>query len=256
MHTFRRRLGTTMMVVGTVLIVYAGLVVFWRDPVTDLYAIYSQRNMGSKLQAEEQQYITLAQQEQTVVAASIDAPPDPGATAPTAAEKNSEKAIQTVFALQKRFSKQYAKQLGTPLGKLKIPEMGLSTIFVEGTDRWGSLSKGPGRYGNTAFPGSGATVGIAGHRTTFSAPFRHIDSLHKGDTVTLAMPYGTYTYRVRAHRIVKSNDWSIIKGVGHEQLVLSACHPLYSASHRWVVFADLVSIRLPGSSQTTPITAT
>jgi LPXTG-site transpeptidase (sortase) family protein len=211
--------------------------------------------MGSKLQAEEQQYVTLAQQEQSVVAASIDATPDPGAVAPSVAEKNSEKAIQTVFALQKRFSKQYAKHLGTPIGKLRIPEMGLSTIFVEGTDRWSSLSKGPGRYGNTAFPGSGATVGIAGHRTTFSAPFRHIDSLRKGDTITLAMPYGTFTYRVRAHKIVKSNDWSIIKGVGHEQLVLSACHPLYSASHRYVIFADLVSIRLPGSSQTTPVTA-
>ena len=61
------------------------------------------------------------------------------------------------------------------------------------------------------------------------------------------MPYGTFTYRVRAHKVVKSNDWSIIKGVGHEQLVLSACHPLYSASHRWVVFADLVSITLPGA---------
>ena len=253
MRTFRRRLGTTLMVVGSVLIVYAGLVVFWRDPVTDLYAIYSQRQMGSKLQAEESQYVSLAKQEQVVVAASIDAPPDPGAAPQTDAEKNSEKAIQTEFRLQKRFAKQYAKQLGAPIGKLKIPDMGLSTIFVEGTDRWSSLSKGPGRYGNTSFPGSGSTVGIAGHRTTFSAPFRNIDTLKKGDTITLVMPYGTFTYRVRAHKVVKSNDWSIIKGVGHEQLVLSACHPLYSASHRWVVFADLVSIKMPGSSQATPV---
>jgi sortase A len=253
MRAFRRHLGTALMVVGSLLIVYAGLVVFWRDPVTDIYAIYSQRQMGSKLQAEEQQYVSLAQQEQVEVAAAIDAPPDPGAAPQTTAEKNSEKAIQTVFRLQKHFAKQYAKHLGTPIGKLRIPEMGLSTIFVEGTDRWSSLSKGPGRYGNTSFPGSGTTVGIAGHRTTFSAPFRHIDSLGKGDTITLTMPYGTFTYRVRAHKVVKSNDWSIIKGVGHEELVLSACHPLYSASHRWVVFADLVSIKLPGSSQATPV---
>jgi sortase A len=253
MRTFRRRLGTTLMIAGVVLIVYAGLVVFWRDPVTDLYAIYSQRQMGSKLQAEEQQYVALAQQEQGVVAASIDAPPDPGAPQQTIAEKNSEKAIQTVFRLQKRFARQYEKHLGTPIGRIRIPAMGLSTIFVEGTDRWSSLSKGPGRYGNTSFPGSGATVGIAGHRTTFSAPFRHIDDLQKGDAVTLVMPYGTFTYRVRGHKVVKSNDWSIIKGVGHEQLVLSACHPLYSASHRWVVFADLVAIRLPGAPQTTPV---
>ena len=253
MRTFRRRLGTTMMVVGCVLIAYAGLVVFWRDPVTDLYAIYSQRQMGSKLNAEEQQYVGLAKQEQVVVAAAIDAPPDPGAAPVSNAEKASEKAIQTEYRLQKRFAKQYARHLGTPIGRIKIPEMGLSTIFVEGTDRWSSLTKGPGRYGNTSFPGSGATVGIAGHRTTFSAPFRNIDSLKKGNTIMLTMPYGTFTYRVRAHKVVKSNDWSIIKGVGPEQLVLSACHPLYSASHRWVVFADLVGIRVPGAAQTTPV---
>jgi sortase A len=253
MRTFRRRLGTTLMLVGVLLIAYAGAVVFWRDPVTDLYAIYSQRNLGSKLQAEEQQYVTLAQQEQVAVAASIDAPATPDTPAESASERASTKAVETVYRLQKRFAKQYAKHLGTPIGRLTVPGMDLSTILVEGTDRWSSLTKGPGRYGNTSFPGSGATVGIAGHRTTFSAPFRHIDNLKKGDKVTLKMPYGTFVYRVRAHKIVKSNDWSIIKQVGHEQLVLSACHPLYSASHRWVVFADLVAITLPGESSATPV---
>jgi sortase A len=253
MRTFRRRLGTTFMFVGVLLIAYAGAVVFWRDPVTDLYAIYSQRNLGSKLQAEEQQYVTLARQEQVAVAASVDTAAVPNAPVVSDAERQSDQAVETVYRLQKRFARQYAKHLGTPIGRLNVPGMGLSTILVEGTDRWSSLTKGPGRYGNTSFPGSGATVGIAGHRTTFSAPFRHIDSLKKGDTITLKMPYGTFLYRVRAHKVVKSNDWSIIKQVGHEQLVLSACHPLYSASQRWVVFADLVSITVPGASQATPI---
>lgn len=253
MRTFRRRLGTLLMVVGVGLIVYAGMVVFWRDPVTDVYAIYSQRHLGSKLRAEEQQYVQLAQQEQVQVAASIESTTAPETPVQTPAEQESEKAVETVYRLQKRFAKQYAKHLGTPIGRLRIPEMGLSTILVEGTDRWSSLSKGPGRYGNTAFPGSGATVGVAGHRTTFSAPFRNIDSLRKGDTVSLKMPYGTFIYKVRAHKIVKSNDWSIIKPVGHEQLVMSACHPLYSASQRWVVFADLVSITLPGADSATPV---
>ena len=226
---------------------------FWRDPVTDLYAIYSQRNLGSQLQTEEQQYVALAKQEQVVVAASIATPAVPDAPPVSAAEQESEKAVETVYRLQKRFAKQYNKKLGTPIGRLAIPGMDLSTILVEGTDRWSSLTKGPGRYGNTSFPGSGSTIGIAGHRTTFSAPFRHIDNLSKGDKITLKMPYGTFVYRVRSHKIVKNNDWSIIKQVGHEQLVLSACHPLYSASQRWVVFADLVSITLPGSSQATAV---
>jgi sortase A len=250
MRAFRRRLGTSLMFVGVLLIAYAGAVVFWRDPVTDLYAIYSQRNLGSKLLAEEQQYVTLARQEQAAVASSIDTPAVPDAPVASPSEKESEKAVETGYRLQKRFAKQYEKHLGAPIGRLAIPGMGLSTIVVEGTDRWNSLTKGPGRYGNTSFPGSGATVGIAGHRTTFSAPFRHIDDLKQGDAITLKMPYGTFVYRVRAHKIVKNNDWSIIKQVGHEQLVLSACHPLYSASHRWVVFADLVSITIPGAKAT------
>jgi sortase A len=178
MRTFRRRLGTALMFVGVLLIAYAGAVVFWRDPVTDLYAIYSQRNLGSKLQAEEEQYITLARQEQVAVAASVDTPAVPDAPVVSEADKESEKAVETVYRLQKRFSKQYNKHLGTPIGRLNIPGMGLSTILVEGTDRWSSLTKGPGRYGNTSFPGSGSTIGVAGHRTTFSAPFRHIDDLN------------------------------------------------------------------------------
>src|SRR4029078_6127434 len=70
------------------------------------------------------------------------------------------------------------------------------------------------RRGTPAFPGSGATVAIAARRTTFCAAFRNIDSLKKGDTITLTMPYGTFTYRVRANKVVKSNDWRTIKGGG------------------------------------------
>jgi sortase A len=61
----------------------------------------------------------------------------------------------------------------------------------------------------------------------------------------LLMPYGTFTYRVFAHKIVRSNDWSILHRRRFDTLVLSACHPLYSASHRWIVFARLVSVAAP-----------
>ena len=80
------------MFVGVLLIAYAGAVVFWRDPVTDVYAIYSQRNLGSKLQAEENQYVTLARQEQVAVAASVDTPAVPDAPVVSEADEESEKA--------------------------------------------------------------------------------------------------------------------------------------------------------------------
>ena len=63
------------------------------------------------------------------------------------------------------------------------------------------------------------------------------------------MPYGTFTYRVLRHRIVDNGDWSIMRKVGFDELVLSACHPLYSASHRYVIFARLESVKLPGTSR-------
>ena len=247
MRTFRRRLGSTLMFVGVLLIAYAArgrvLARPGHRPVRDLQPAESRLEAAGRGAA-----VRRAREAGAGGRGGVDRDAGrAGRAVGATAEQESEKAVETVYRLQKRFAKQYDKQLGTPIGRLNIPGMGLSTILVEGTDRWSSLTKGPGRYGNTSFPGSGSTIGIAGHRTTFSAPFRNIDDLNKGDKITLKMPYGTFVYRVRAHKIVKNNDWSIIKQVGHEQLVLSACHPLYSASHRWVVFADLVTITLPGS---------
>jgi sortase A len=117
-------------------------------------------------------------------------------------------------------------------------------VFVQGTDT-ASLQKGPGHYPDTAFPGQGRTIGIAGHRTTYLAPFRHIDQIDDGDEITLEMPYGTFTYRVSKHEIVDPSDVQIVDDVGHERLVLTACHPVYSAAQRYAVFAELADTRLP-----------
>ena len=127
---------------------------------------------------------------------------------------------------------------GNAFGRIVIPRLGLASVVVQGTSRH-DLARGPGHYRITSLPGLGGTVAIAGHRTTYLRPFRHIDQLRSGDRITLEMPYGTFTYVVYGHRIVDDRDWSIIRRRPWEKLVLSACHPLYSASHRYVVFARL-----------------
>ena len=127
---------------------------------------------------------------------------------------------------------------GNAFGRIVIPRLGLASVVVQGTSRH-DLARGPGHYRITSLPGLGGTVAIAGHRTTYLRPFRHIDQLRAGDRITLEMPYGTFTYVVYGHRIVDDRDWSIIRRRPWEKLVLSACHPLYSASHRYVVFARL-----------------
>jgi len=128
---------------------------------------------------------------------------------------------------------------GHPFGALRIPRLGLDVVVVEGTST-SDLRKGPGHYRITAMPGRGPVVAIAGHRTTYGAWFRHIDEIRKRDLIELDFRGFRYVYSVTGHRIVGSHDWSIIRYRGYEKLVLSACHPLYSASHRWVVFARLV----------------
>jgi sortase A len=128
---------------------------------------------------------------------------------------------------------------GDALGRITIPRIDLRTVVVEGTSS-AVLERGPGHYPRTPLPGSGGTVAVAGHRTTYLQPFRHIDELRAGDRIELDVPYGRFRYAVTGQKIVGASDWSILRRRPYEQLVLSACHPLYSASHRIVVFARRV----------------
>ena len=82
-----------------------------------------------------------------------------------------------------------------------ISKIGASYDIIQGTDT-ASLEKGPGHYPGTALPGLGQTVAIAGHRTTYLAPFRHIDALTPGDRIVLRMPYARFTYVVQYRKIV------------------------------------------------------
>ena len=85
----------------------------------------------------------------------------------------------------------------------------------------------------------GQTVAIAGHRTTYLAPFRHLNELAPGDRIVVTMPYGTFTYVVQYQRIVSPTALWVTRNVGYDRLVLSACNPLYSAAQRIIVFARL-----------------
>jgi sortase A len=131
---------------------------------------------------------------------------------------------------------------GDALGKLLIPAIGVSEYVVEGTDS-DNLRKGPGHYPDTPLPGQRGTVAIAGHRTTYGAPFRKLNDVKPGDRIVFELPYGTFVYRVDKIQIVDDSALWVTKPVGHPQLVLTACHPLYSAAQRIVAFARLVDRR-------------
>jgi sortase A len=128
---------------------------------------------------------------------------------------------------------------GDAIGEIEIPKIDKSAFIVEGTDT-DDLRKGPGHYHDTPMPGNHGTVAIAGHRTTHGAPFRNIDQLDRGDKIVLQMPYGSFVYRVERTQIVEPTALWVTKRVKYDRLVLSACHPLYSAAQRLIVFARFV----------------
>lgn len=160
----------------------------------------------------------------------------------SAVEEGSSAQAASLPTLQQRAAV-FRKGLrpGDAFGRIRVSRLNLSTVVVQGTSA-ADLARGPGHYRITAVPGLGGTVAIAGHRTTYLQPFRHIDELKRGDAIYLDMPYGSFRYTVYALKIVDDRDWTILRRRSFEQLVLSACHPLHSAAQRIVVFARLTGV--------------
>jgi sortase A len=172
---------------------------------------------GATLAWQEPVSAFLAQKEQTELKRSLDHPP-PQVKARIIARKPLR---------------------GDAIGQINMPTIDKSAYVVEGTDT-DDLRRGPGHYHDTPLPGQRGTVAIAGHRTTHGAPFRKIDQLDPGDPIVLEMPFGTFFYRVERTRIVDPTALWVKKKVSYNRLILSACHPLYSAAQRIVVFARYV----------------
>jgi sortase A len=141
-----------------------------------------------------------------------------------------------------RRSRAYAASLetGEAVGRIRMPAISAKSAFVEGTEPE-ELTVGPGHFADTALPGQGRTTAIAGHRTTFGAPFGRIDELTRGDEIIIELPYGSFTYEVARERVVKPNDYWVTRDTGRDRLVLTTCHPEYSATERLVVVAHLAA---------------
>ena len=209
-----RTLSTVLIVAGVLLLADAGLTLLWQEPVSALYGHVQQGKLEGQLKDLEKAPLAAVDQR---------------------ALRKLDPSRRLTFAARslKRRSKE-----GDAIGRIRVPKIGISDIFVEGTDA-GDLRRGPGHYPATPLPGQHGTVAIAGHRTTYGAPFHDVDKLSKGDRIELDMPYGRFTYRVERLRIVKPTAVEVTDPVGYDRLVLSACHPLYSAAQRIIVFARL-----------------
>lgn len=219
-----RALSTVLIVAGVLMLSDAALTVAWQEPVSGAYALIVQVRLGGDLRRLE-----LAR-------------PSGGELAALRSLGDERRRIAFLARLLRRETRR-----GDAVGRIRIPKIGATFVVVDGTDT-ASLRKGPGIYETVPFPGAPGTTAIAGHRTTYLAPFRRIDRLARGDRITLEMPYARLTYVVETKRIVPPTELSVVKRVGFDRLVLSACHPLYSAAKRIVVFARLAGEQPRGAA--------
>lgn len=210
-------LSTALIVAGVLVLADGIATLVWQEPLTAVYARIQQSELDDELAALER-------------------------TRPTPGERR----VIARLPDQRRRLAFHARALGgrsepgDPLGRLRAPAIGLDTVVVEGTGG-AELRTGPGHYAGTPLPGQRGTVAIAGHRTTYGAPFRDVDDLDPGDRIEFRTPYGRFSYRVERTRIVAPTALEVIDRVAYDRLVLTACHPLHSAAQRIVVFARLES---------------
>jgi sortase A len=200
-----RFVASVMMTSGVLLVADAALTLAWQEPISALVALREQGKLEDQLD------------ELTERVRHTAGPPRP---------------------------RGFSARHGRAFGRIELPALGRDYVMVEGTDT-ATLRKGPAHYPDTPLPGQGGTVAVAGHRTTYLAPFRTIDDLDRRDRVVITMPYGRFVYRVEKSRIVRPEETWVKRKVGYERLILTACHPLYSAEKRIVVFARLARAERP-----------
>jgi sortase A len=140
---------------------------------------------------------------------------------------------------------------GQPVGILQIPKIGVDKVVVEGTDD-SDLRAGPGHYSGTPLPGEPGNSGIAGHRTTYGAPFYDLNELTPGDPITVTTIQGKFLYKVTQSLVVDPSDTSVVAASTFPELTLTTCNPRFSATQRLVVHARLVG---PPAAVATPTRA-
>jgi sortase A len=219
MRRLIRDISSVLIISGVLLVLDAGVTLIWQEPITAVVAMIKRGEINKRYLSYQSNPLTSADQHVLDSLRSMDA--------------------RMAFLARRELSQ---VPTGAAVGRITIDKIGISFDVVQGTDE-ASLEKGPGHYPSTALPGLGQTVAIAGHRTTYLAPFRHIDSLRPGDRIVLHMPYGAFTYVVQYHRIVLPTALWVTRNVGYDRLVLSACNPLYSAAQRIIIFARLQEVQ-------------
>jgi sortase A len=222
-------LAIAMIVVGALALLDALVTLVWQEPITALVALIRQDHLNGALRKVER-------------------------AQPTPLERRTLASLPDERARIAFLARELERHTGNgaAVGRIWIPRVDARYIVVKGTDTE-DLKSGPGIYSETSFPGIPGTTAIAGHRTTYLAPFRDINLLKPGNHIVVSMPYAHFTYAVTGQRVVWPDDVSAaVSEVGYSRLVLSACTPLFTAEKRLLVYARLTRTVPVGAARVLP----
>ncbi len=144
---------------------------------------------------------------------------------------------------------------GEAVAVIGIPKIGLDEVVVEGVGVE-DLKKGVGHYPDTKMPGETGNAALAGHRTTYGAPFNRLDELVRGDEITVTTKAGTFRYSVLEWTIVTPEAVEVLDDTADNRLTLTTCHPKLSAAQRLILVAQLIGAPLDAPQNPVSTTAT
>ena len=136
---------------------------------------------------------------------------------------------------------------GDAMARLRIPKIGIDKVIVEGVGT-NTLKEGPGHYPGTPLPGQAGNAAIAGHRTTYGAPFYDLNELEANDLIYVTTSQGAFQYRVVESLVMQPFDTWVLDPSEDNRLTLTTCHPRLSARQRLIVIAQLIGPAAPSDA--------
>jgi sortase A len=220
-----RGVGELLVTLGLVLLLFLVWQLWW----TDLAAGRTQTQLTQQL---EQSWAP---------------PPKPHATGPSA---TSDPALNEPLDLRE----------GRAFALIHVPRFGKDYVrpVIQGVGL-DVLDRGVGHYPQSADPGAVGNFALAGHRVTYAKPFNQIAELRVGDAIVVETARDWFVYRVTGHTIVTPDHVEVIAPVPlhpdalptRRMMTMTACHPMFSAKQRFVVFSEL-QVQLPKEQGVVP----
>jgi len=162
-------------------------------------------------------------------------------------EQTDEFQESIISIATKTLTNQAAKAEFLPdvVGRLTILSANINHYVVFGATNK-KLEYGPGYILGTSLPGTGGNFAIAGHRTTYGAPFGNLDRVQVGETIIFQTNTNQYKYKIIEVKIVSPEDNYVLENYGDDRITLTTCHPKFSAKQRLIVIGQLEKVEVFG----------